>query len=1005
MRGTSRNTFNLNFPLRRLLLQGARAARGSPPLGQRLCDAEKGGGNGGLGGSSNGGGKHDKTGPSGSNKHNSDASSQHSANSPGNVDRGTSNSKLTPNNHKSSHSLVSKGGGSSTAGGGGSSASASAGKCPEECPLCYDVLPSGDEYYPLLNCRHYACRACLENYLMIQISESRTDISCPQCSDSMHPTDIQALLKAFPAAITKYEDFMVRRVLLSDPDSRWCPGPDCTYAVIATGCASCPRICCQRPGCDVQFCYHCKAEWHPDQTCDAARASRQSPTRVPSGSIRKSSQHKDEIKPCPRCQVLIVKMDDGSCNHMVCAICGSEFCWLCMKEISDLHYLSPSGCTFWGKKPWSRKKKLLWQLGTLVGAPLGIALVAGIAVPAMIIGIPVWVGRKIHTRYKSAGKHKRNFAVLGGVTASVELCLGHEEPTERILWKQLYHNIQILPHVVLFAPLELLKNAGGYVPKPYDIKNKHRPRLTDDFACRRLEETAGGPPKEQTAARVDENIPPDEVIVSPVLAGLAVAIGVPILLFYVYGVVPVSLCRAGCGEGTKFEYDEEEDNGSRNHDATSVDAVSRIGATSIGEVSLSVASGSHLGVSSQHSAYGVANPSTTALAGSITGHRLEVQADVSTSETASAVTCVSEKSGNTLNDTASTKALAGSILSYKQQTESSAFSEDGTSERVRFDNTVCYVIDGKKDSCDIWYTVPLDQDTAADKASLGSGRSFRSSERSFRDDFDSTSVSSAHKRINFGKLIPKLSSAQHRNLSVDSATGSYNIPENVSLEQELEQEVEGDTQPMQAERSSTAQPLHGSQVLPSVGSSSLQTISQNPSPQLMVRHEHAASSSVAVAIGTGSNTSSNEAINRAILIDKPTLAAYAAGTGQTEAAQNKKNESTPSAACLARASSIDDSSQEHQPGEGAAASPKSRTHILRNLFFSLPSPAEQPQSGVTTAECDQAKDALLPSTKTLSSPLSSTSSSSQSIPASTTTTSTTMEMGGSPSARLASESP
>ena len=46
----------------------------------------------------------------------------------------------------------------------------------------------------------------------------------------------------------------------------------------------------------------------------------------------------------------------------------------------DLHYLSPSGCTFWGKKPWSRKKKLICQLGTLVGAPVGIALLAGIAV-------------------------------------------------------------------------------------------------------------------------------------------------------------------------------------------------------------------------------------------------------------------------------------------------------------------------------------------------------------------------------------------------------------------------------------------------------------------------------------------------------------------------------------------------------------------------------------------------------------------------------------------------
>ena len=38
-----------------------------------------------------------------------------------------------------------------------------------------------------------------------------------------------------------------------------------------------------------------------------------------------------EVKVCPRCSVLIVKMDDGSCNHMTCAVCGSEFCWLCMK--------------------------------------------------------------------------------------------------------------------------------------------------------------------------------------------------------------------------------------------------------------------------------------------------------------------------------------------------------------------------------------------------------------------------------------------------------------------------------------------------------------------------------------------------------------------------------------------------------------------------------------------------------------------------------------------------
>lgn len=74
--------------------------------------------------------------------------------------------------------------------------------------------------------------------------------------------------------LEKYEDFMVRRVLAIEPDARWCPAPDCSFAVIAAGCASCPKLRCERPGCDSYFCYHCKARWHPNQTCDAARAQR-----------------------------------------------------------------------------------------------------------------------------------------------------------------------------------------------------------------------------------------------------------------------------------------------------------------------------------------------------------------------------------------------------------------------------------------------------------------------------------------------------------------------------------------------------------------------------------------------------------------------------------------------------------------------------------------------------------------------------------------------------------
>ncbi|TKS88224.1 E3 ubiquitin-protein ligase RNF19A [Collichthys lucidus] len=472
-----------------------------------------------------------------------------------------------------------------------------------ECPLC--LLRYARERFPdIMTCHHRSCADCLRQYLRIEISESRVNICCPECSERFNPHDIQMIL-GDRALMEKYEEFMLRRWLVAEPDCRWCPAPDCGYAVIAFGCASCPKITCGREGCGTEFCYHCKQLWHPNQTCDTARQQRAQTFRLRSfrssslSYSQESGAAGDDIKPCPRCAAYIIKMNDGSCNHMTCAVCGCEFCWLCMKEISDLHYLSPSGCTFWGKKPWSRKKKILWQLGTLVGAPIGIALIAGIAIPAMIIGIPVYVGRKIHNRYegKDISKHKRNLVIAGGVTLSV--------------------------------------------------------------------------------------------IVSPVVAAVTVGIGVPIMLAYVYGVVPISLCRsggcgvsAGNGKGVRIEFDDENDNigsGAAATDTTSV-AETRLNNPSLGDgvsvggltgLSLSV-SGSHMercGMSSTQRDNMSDNASTTAIAGtSITGslsgscyNRMEVQADVQKERCSLSGESATVSLG-TISDNASTKAMAGSIL-------------------------------------------------------------------------------------------------------------------------------------------------------------------------------------------------------------------------------------------------------------------------------------------------------------------------------------------------------
>ncbi|XP_061520568.1 E3 ubiquitin-protein ligase RNF19B isoform X3 [Phycodurus eques] len=141
-----------------------------------------------------------------------------------------------------------------------------------ECPLCLVRLPA-ERLPELLGCGHRSCLCCLRQYLRIEITESRVQLSCPECAERLAPRQVADILDD-AALLDKYEEFLLRRCLAADPDCRWCPAPDCGFAVIASGCASCPRLACRREGCGAEFCYHCKQAWHPNQTCDSARQQR-----------------------------------------------------------------------------------------------------------------------------------------------------------------------------------------------------------------------------------------------------------------------------------------------------------------------------------------------------------------------------------------------------------------------------------------------------------------------------------------------------------------------------------------------------------------------------------------------------------------------------------------------------------------------------------------------------------------------------------------------------------
>lgn len=95
----------------------------------------------------------------------------------------------------------------------------------EECPLC--LLSQPRCHFPrLTSCSHRTCSDCLRQYLRIEITESRVGIACPQCHETLAPLDIHAILDD-RALLERFEEYQLRRFLAADPDTRWCPAPDC----------------------------------------------------------------------------------------------------------------------------------------------------------------------------------------------------------------------------------------------------------------------------------------------------------------------------------------------------------------------------------------------------------------------------------------------------------------------------------------------------------------------------------------------------------------------------------------------------------------------------------------------------------------------------------------------------------------------------------------------------------------------------------------------------------
>lgn len=207
------------------------------------------------------------------------------------------------------------------------------------CEVCYQGKPL-TEFIQFSGCGHLFCLQCVRWTFVTSVMESRVDLQCLRCTEGVAQHEIRQVLDV--EHFDKYLNFTLRKFLATQhPDVSYCLAPNCSYACIN----SCPDVpadyiernhfVCGREGCGSEYCNKCKRVWHPSNTCEEFERD----TEGSSVGITDELKATMGAKNCPSCGVIIEKASDGSCNQVVCAVCQTSFCWLCGKQVTEMHYM------------------------------------------------------------------------------------------------------------------------------------------------------------------------------------------------------------------------------------------------------------------------------------------------------------------------------------------------------------------------------------------------------------------------------------------------------------------------------------------------------------------------------------------------------------------------------------------------------------------------------------------------------------------------------------------
>ncbi|SCZ93170.1 BZ3500_MvSof-1268-A1-R1_Chr6-2g08505 [Microbotryum saponariae] len=199
-----------------------------------------------------------------------------------------------------------------------------------ECSICYD---DSNQETLALSCDHRFCKACYFTYVMAKINdegESRR-IQCMGNDCNVIVDERTVELLADDDTLARYRSLLNRTYVDDNNQLRWCPAPNCDYAI---ECNVTPRqLNCVIPtvecACSHMSCFGCGEADHRPCVCPIVKRW----LKKCADDSETSNWIQANTKECTKCNSTIEK--NGGCNHMTCKRCQWEFCWVCMGPWSD----------------------------------------------------------------------------------------------------------------------------------------------------------------------------------------------------------------------------------------------------------------------------------------------------------------------------------------------------------------------------------------------------------------------------------------------------------------------------------------------------------------------------------------------------------------------------------------------------------------------------------------------------------------------------------------------